>query len=127
MSYVLAMKKFILNQRCIESKPVKLIACQNVKVRENAETIVPSKQNSNTDLLEALFNQNNLMIANALVNTDRDIHIRVANVFHNDMNIKTGDVLTICEPVTKIFHHNEDPSDNRPQKRLLASWYSSRR
>ena len=34
-------EEFFLNQRSIESKPVRLIACQNVKVRGNAETIVP--------------------------------------------------------------------------------------
>ena len=34
-------EEFILNQRCIESKSTRPIASQNVKVRGNAETIVP--------------------------------------------------------------------------------------
>ena len=34
---------FVLNQRSIESKLIELIAFQNVKVRGNAETIVPVK------------------------------------------------------------------------------------
>ncbi|KAJ3656227.1 hypothetical protein Zmor_015320 [Zophobas morio] len=37
----LSNEEFILNQRSIEYKPVRLIACQNVKARGNAETIVP--------------------------------------------------------------------------------------
>ncbi|KAJ3651948.1 hypothetical protein Zmor_017952 [Zophobas morio] len=32
------------------------------------------------------------------------------------MNIKGWDVLVVCEPVTKIFHHNEDLSDNNDKK-----------
>mgnify|MGYP005983825699 FL=1 len=32
------------------------------------------------------------------------------------MNIKSGEVLTVCEPVMKIFHHNEDLSDNNDKK-----------
>ena len=34
-------EEFILNQCSIESKPVRLIACQYVKVKGNAKTIIP--------------------------------------------------------------------------------------
>ena len=50
------------------------------------------------------------LIANASISTDCDIPVRVA------MNIKTGDVLVVCEPVTKIFPHNEDLSDSNVEK-----------
>ena len=36
---------FVLNQNCIDSKPVRLTTCHNVKVIENGEIIVPVRGN----------------------------------------------------------------------------------
>ena len=105
-------EEFILNQRSIESKPVRLIACQNVKVRGNAETIVPVRAEVKSGFTLGIIQlphtlENNLMIANALVSIDCDIPVHIANVFPKAMNIKAGDILVICEPVTKKFHHKK--------------------
>ena len=56
------------------------------------------------------------MIANGLINTDYDKPVRVANVFPNPMHIKKGKVLALCEPVTKIFYHDEDLSNNNDEE-----------
>ena len=50
-------EEFILNQRCVEQKPVRLIACQNVKViRGNAETItVPVSAEIKHDLPTSFY------------------------------------------------------------------------
>ena len=105
-------EEFILNQRSIESKPVRLIACQNVKVRGNAETIVLVRAE-----IEPHTPKKNLMIASALINTENDIPVRVANVFPKPRNIKSGEVLAVCEPVTKIVHHYEALCDNTDEGR----------
>ncbi|XP_063920746.1 uncharacterized protein LOC135135580 [Zophobas morio] len=114
-------EEFILNQRSIESKPVRLIVCQNVKVRGSTETIVTVRAEIKPGFALGIIQpphtpKKNLMIASALVNTDCDILVRLANVFPKAMNIKSGDVLAICELVTKIFHHHEDLSDNNELK-----------
>ncbi|KAJ3652501.1 hypothetical protein Zmor_018459 [Zophobas morio] len=114
-------KEFILNQRCIKSKPVRLIPCQNEKVRRNAETIVPVRVDAKPEFALGIIQPTHtpkkiLMIANALVSTDCDILVLVANVFPKAMNIKAEDVLGVCEPVTKIFHHNQDLSDSNDEK-----------
>ncbi|KAJ3652194.1 hypothetical protein Zmor_018180 [Zophobas morio] len=113
----LGIEEFILNQGSIESKPVRLIACQNVKVRGNAETIVPVRSEIKPGFALGIIQpphtpKENLMIASALINTDCDIPVRVANIVPKAMNIKSGEVLAVCEPVTKIIHHNEDLSGN---------------
>ena len=79
-------EEFILNQGSIESKPVRLIACQNVKVRGNAETIVPVRAEIKPGFALGVIEpphspKKNLMIASALINTDCDIPVRVANIF----------------------------------------------
>ncbi|KAJ3648803.1 hypothetical protein Zmor_020578 [Zophobas morio] len=108
--------EFILTQRSIESKPVKLIACQNVKVRGNAVRAEVKPGFSLGFIQSPHTPKTNLMIATALVSTHCDIAVRVANVFPKAMNIKSGDILTVCEPATKIFHHNEDLSDNNNEE-----------
>ena len=65
-------EELILNQRNIESKPVRLIACQKGIVRGNAETIVPVraeiKLGFSLGVIQAPHTPNkNLM--SALVNT----------------------------------------------------------
>ena len=88
-------EEFFLNQRSIESKPVRLIACQNVQVRSNAKTIVPVRTAFKPRFTLGIIQQphspkKNLMIASVLVNTDCDIPVRVANVFpkasHEDIS-----------------------------------------
>ncbi|KAJ3654724.1 hypothetical protein Zmor_013895 [Zophobas morio] len=84
-------EEFILNQHCIESNPARLIACQNVKVRGNAETIVPVSAEVKPRFSLSITQpphtpKKNLMIASALLNTDCDIHVRVANVFLPSVN-----------------------------------------
>ena len=99
--------EFILNQHGIESKPVRLIACQNVKVRGNAETIVPVRAEVKPGFVLDIIQlphtpKKYLMIASTLINTDCDIPVR-ANVFPKPMNIKSGEVLAVSEQVTKIL------------------------
>ena len=88
-----------------------------MKVRGNAETIVPLRAEVKPGIALSIIQQphtpmKNLMIASGLINTDCDVPVRVANVFPKVMHIKSGDVLAVCEPVTKIFHRNEDLSGN---------------
>ena len=55
-----------------------------------------------------------------MVNIDHDIFVLVANVFPKSMNIKSGKVFAVCEPVTKIFHHkNVCDNSNEEVKRNL--------
>ena len=54
----------------------------------------------------------NLMVVSALINTDCDIPVRIESVFPKGMNIKSGKIFAVCEPITKIVHHNEDLSGN---------------
>ncbi|XP_063933413.1 uncharacterized protein LOC135145226 [Zophobas morio] len=117
-------EEFILNQRCTESKPIRLIACQNVKVRGNAETIFPVRAEIKPGFALGIIQppytpKKNLMVASALINTENDIPVRVANVFPKPMIIKSGEVLVVCEPVTKLVHHNESLSDNQRAEMYL--------
>ena len=57
------------------------------------------------------------MIASALINTENNIPVRVTNVFPKPRNIKSGEVLAVCEPVTKIVHHYEALCDNTDEGR----------
>ncbi|KAJ3646619.1 hypothetical protein Zmor_024198 [Zophobas morio] len=80
----LGIEEFILNQRSIASKPVRLIACQNGKVRGNAETIVLVRAEIEPGFALGIIQsphtlKKNLMIASALINTENDIPVRVAN------------------------------------------------
>ena len=94
---------------------MRLIACQNVKVRGNEKMIVPVRAEIKPEFALGIIEpphtlKKNLMIGSALINTENDIPVRVANVFPKTMNIKSGEVLAVCVPVTKIVHHNESLS-----------------
>ena len=52
------------------------------------------------------------MIASALINIENDIP-----VFPKLMIIKSGEVLAVCQPVTKIVHHYEALCDNTDEGR----------
>ena len=109
-------KEFILNQHSIDSKPVRLIAYQNVNIRGNAETILPVRAEIKPGLAPGIIQppdtpEKNLMIDSDLINTENGILVRVANVFPKPMNM-SEEVLAVCEPATKIVHHNEGLSDN---------------
>ena len=64
----------------------------------------------------------NLMIASALINTTYDIPVRAANVVPKAMNIKSGEVLAVCEPVTNIFFHNEDLITTMKKRKQLRNY-----
>ena len=69
-----------------------------MKLRGNTETIVPVRAEVKPGFAVGIIYlphipKKNLMIASALINTDCDTP-------------------AVCEPVTKIFHHNEDLSSN---------------
>ena len=84
-----------------------------------------SEQKSNPDMPSGTAHpqevSQNLMIASAVVNTDCDIPVRIANVFPKALNIKSGKVLAVCEPVTKIFHHKEELSDTNDEE-MKRNW-----
>ena len=112
-----------MNQCCVESKLIRLIAGQID--RENAETIVAVRIEVKFGfalgiIQSPLTPKNILIIAIALLNIDHDIFVLVANVFPKSMNIKSGEVFAVCEPVTKIFHHkNVCDNSNEEVKRKL--------
>ena len=115
-------EQFILNQCSIESKPIRLIACENVKVRGNAETIVSVRAKVKPGFALGIIQplhapKKNLVISSASINTENDIPVRVANVFPKPLNNKSGEILAVYEPVTKIVHHNEGLSDNTDEER----------
>ena len=92
-----------------------------MKVRGNTKTIVPLRVEIKPEFALGIIQpqhtpKNNLMIARALINADCDISVLVANVFPKATNIKIEAVLAVCEPVTKVFDHNEDLSDNNDEK-----------
>ncbi|KAJ3651553.1 hypothetical protein Zmor_017585 [Zophobas morio] len=107
-------------------KPVRLIACQNVKVKGNAETIVPVRTEIDPGFALGIIQpphtpKKNLMIASALINIENDIPVRVTNVFPKSRNIKSVEVPAVCEPVTKIIHHNRGVPDNTDEERKSNS------
>ena len=115
-------EEFILNQCSIESKPVRLIACQNVKVKGNAKTIVPVRTEIEPGFALGIVQpphtpKKNLMIASALINIKNDIPVRVTNVFPKSRNIKSVEVPAVCEPVTNIIYHNRGLPDNTDEER----------
>ena len=113
----------ILNQRSIESKPVRLTACQNVKVKGNAETIVRVRAEIELGFAIGIIQQphtskKNLMIASALINIDNGTSILVANIFPKPMYLHQ-DWGGSYEPVTKIVHHNDGLSDNTDEEKNI--------
>ncbi|KAJ3645617.1 hypothetical protein Zmor_023259 [Zophobas morio] len=124
-------EEFVLGRPNVEAATVRLVVCQTTKVDGNTEVIVPARVETNPGyslgmVQPASDSTHKLLIASTLVKTDRDIPIRVANVFPNAVNIRKGEIIGMCEPVARVLNCEEEDVENESKegdtKGLEVNW-----
>ncbi|KAJ3641514.1 hypothetical protein Zmor_028019 [Zophobas morio] len=124
-------EEFVLGRPNVEGATVRLVVCQTTKVDGNAEVIVPARVETNPGyslgmVQPARDSTHKLLIASTLVKTDRDIPLRVANVFPNAVSIRKGEIIGMCEPVARVLNCEEEDVENESKegdtKGLEVNW-----